>query len=86
MTAQTNTLLERLAIELGTHMINIQIANLESEDFARMKIDSDAIIEGMKNRIINLEVDIKALRAEVIAFRDKEISQTKKNSAVVVKK
>ena len=84
--AQTNTLLERLAIELGTHMINIQIANLESEDFARMKIDSDAIIEGMKNRIITLEVDIKSLRAEVIAFRDKEMALVNKKSAVVIAK
>ena len=86
MTAKTNTLLERLAIELGTHMINVQIANLESEDFARLKVDSDLLIDGMKNRIINLEVDIKALRAEIIAFRDKEIALVNNKSPVVVKK
>ena len=78
MTTPAKTLLECLAIELGTHMINSQIANLEIEELTRNKTESDILIDGLKNRIINLEIDIKALRSEVIAFREIVISEPTK--------
>lgn len=78
MTQPNTTLLERIASELGTHMINVQIANLEAEGLVKMKQESDLIIEGMKNRILTLESDIKTLRSEIVEFREKEVTLEKK--------
>lgn len=78
MTLPTTTLLERIASELGTHMINVQIANLECESLVKNKQESDSIIEGMKSRILTLESDIKILRREIVDFRERDLNLVKK--------
>jgi hypothetical protein len=74
----SNLLLERVASELGTHMINNQILTLENEELQRKSKSDEAIIDGMKIRILALESDTKALRAQVVAYREKEGIPVKK--------
>ena len=86
MTTPNKTLLECLAIELGTHMINYQIASLEIEELTKNKVDSNDLIDALKVRILNLEADKKELRCEVIASRDKLILIEENKKTVVSKK
>ena len=68
---ENNMLMKALASELGVLMINVQIADIENnQHLATIKKDG-LIIDGMRERILSLESDVKALREEVIAFRKK---------------
>ena len=68
---ENSSLMRALASELGTYMINIQIADLEATEHLATISRSEAIIAGMKDRILSLEADIKTLREEVVTFRKK---------------
>ena len=71
MTENNNVLMKALASELGVLMINAQISDIENTQHLATIQKDGLIINGMRERILSLESDVKALREEVIAFRKK---------------
>lgn len=80
---QQNELLQSLATEIGALKVNESISNLQRAALEKKIEELEPLVEGLKNRVLELTEANQEMRAKFPPFQEKHTQRSRKKLALV---